>query len=111
MEIIDIARVCHEANRALQMIQGDPSPSPSWENAEQWQVDAAIDEVKKAQNGATSRQLHYKWCQLKTGSGWVYGEVKDADKKTHPCLVPYEDLPEEQRIKDDLFNAIVKALS
>lgn len=47
----------------------------------------------------------------KVNDGWVYGEVKDADKKTHPCIVPYNELPEFQKKKDHLFIAIVKALS
>jgi hypothetical protein len=42
--------------------------------------------------------------------GWVYGEVKDAEKKTHPCLVPFDQLPLFQQKKDKLFCAIVDAL-
>jgi hypothetical protein len=41
----------------------------------------------------------------------VYGEVKDAEKKTHPCIVPYKDLPPEQQAKDHLFKAVVSALA
>lgn len=41
----------------------------------------------------------------------VYGEVKDGEAKTHPCLVPYEQLPPAQRLKDDLFAAIVRTLA
>jgi hypothetical protein len=42
--------------------------------------------------------------------GWVYGEVKDAEKKTHPCMVPYEKLPIEQRVKDYLFKAVIDSI-
>jgi hypothetical protein len=46
----------------------------------------------------------------KIKDGWVYGETKDAEKKTHPCLVPFHELPEFQQKKDKLFCAIVDAL-
>jgi hypothetical protein len=39
----------------------------------------------------------------KIKEGWVYGFVKDPVSKTHPCIVPYEELPEEQQMKDHLF--------
>ncbi|NKT05172.1 hypothetical protein GS485_11085 [Rhodococcus hoagii] len=107
----DIARVCHEANRAIQIVTGDPAVSPSWDDAPDWQRDSAIEGVEKALNGATPKQLHESWCEFKRADGWVYGDVKDEVAKTHPCLVPYWDLPEIQRKKDAVFGAIVAALS
>jgi hypothetical protein len=47
----------------------------------------------------------------KLDAGWVYGEVKDAEKKTHPCLVPFSELPPFQQQKDSLFCGIVDALA
>lgn len=50
----------------------------------------------------------------KIKDGWVYGDVKDPELKTHPCLVPYNELPVEQKTKDTLFinivHAVVKAI-
>lgn len=106
-----IARVAHEANRIIQIVTADPSPSPAWEDAPQWQRDSAIDGVDKALEGATPEQLHESWVEFKESDGWVYGPVKDVDAKTHPCLVAYEDLPPFQRAKDDLFSLIVRALT
>lgn len=107
---LDIAQVCHEANRALQIAAGDPAPSPHWDAAPQWQRDSAVDGVAKALSGATPEQLHESWCDFKTKDGWVHGPVKDEATKTHPCLVPYDQLPADQRTKDDLFAAIVTTL-
>jgi hypothetical protein len=45
--------------------------------------------------------------QEKKAAGWIYGPVKDPEKKEHPCIVPYDQLPIEQRTKDYLFKAIV----
>jgi hypothetical protein len=47
--------------------------------------------------------MHENWTKDKVADGWVYGEVKDAAAKTHPCLVPYDQLPANQRFKDSLF--------
>jgi len=110
MKPADIARVCHEANRAIQVIQGDLAPSPHWDDAPEWQIASAIDGVARAAGGTNPEKLHESWCVLKRADGWVFGEVKDADAKTHPCLVPYAELPEDQKIKDHLFSAIVTAL-
>jgi hypothetical protein len=111
MRPADIARVCHEANRALQIVIGDPAPSPTWDDAPSWQRESAVAGVQKAIEGEGPEQLHESWCVQKVDDGWVWGEVKDADTKTHPCLVDYAALPDDQRIKDHLFSAIVTALS
>ena len=60
-------------------------------------------------DGATPKELHEKWCEEKTRNGWRHGEEKCAEKKTHPCLVPYDDLPPHQKMKDELFLGVVKA--
>lgn len=111
MRAESIAQVCHEANRALQLISNDPSPSPHWEDAPEWQRASAIEGVEKAMNNVTPEELHDSWCDFKVADGWVWGEVKDDKAKTHPCLVPYDELPYVQRVKDHVFAAIVNELS
>ncbi len=108
---LQIAHVCHEANRVLQLIQGDPAPSGPWEQAEHWQVDASLDTVRAIRGGATVEELHADWSAKKRADGWVFGVVKDAVAKTHPCLVPFAELGEGQRDKDHVFAAIVHALT
>ncbi len=105
-----IARVCHEANRAYCQVIGDDSQR-SWSDAEPWQRESAMKGVEFALSGeSTPREQHEAWMADKVAAGWVYGTVKDAEQKTHPCLVPYHDLPVEQQKKDALFRAIVLAL-
>lgn len=103
-----VARVVHEANRVLQAQTGE-EVSPPYDEAPQWQKDSAYLGIHEAYAGKTPEELHNAWCDVKVKDGWVYGPVKDAEKKTHPCLVHYEHLPEDQKIKDHMFSAIVHA--
>jgi hypothetical protein len=108
--IIGIARECHEANRAYCKLIGDDSQVP-WEEAEQWQKDSAIKGVRYhlTTDNTTPADSHESWMKQKVEEGWVYGEVKDPIAKTHYCMVPYAELPEEQKRKDYIFWAIVQA--
>lgn len=111
MKISDIAKVCHEANRAFCEGLGDSSQVP-WEEAPDWQIESCIDGVKfHLDNPELSDSAsHNNWLVYKAREGWKYGPVKDEVKKEHPCMVPFRDLPEEQQAKDALFACIVRAL-
>ena len=110
MNVENIARVCHEANRAYCAANGDLSQAP-WDEAPDWQRTSAVKGVAGALNGNTPEQSHEGWLTEKRETGWTYGEVKDPEAKTHPCFVPYADLPPEQKFKDALFVAVVNALA
>lgn len=109
--IMAIAIACHQANKAWCEANDDFSQK-DWNEAEDWQRDSAIKGVEFAINNpdAPASAQHDAWSADKLNDGWVYGEVKDAEKKTHPCLVPFEQLPEFQQKKDKLFRAIVHSL-
>lgn len=110
-QIEDIAKVCHEANRAYCETQNDPS-QVEWNKAEKWQKDSAILGVKFNLDNpaAPASSSHDCWLAEKKKEGWKYGKIKDAVKKTHPCYVPYGDLPVFQQKKDLLFKRVVNAL-
>jgi RyR domain len=112
MDIEKIARVYHEANRGWCEANGDHSQR-IWEDAEAWQREASVDGVKFALEhpDASDSAHHDFWMKLKLSQGWRYGPVKDATAKTHPWLIPFDQLPFEQQAKDRLLRAIVKALS
>lgn len=112
LTILAVAAVCHEANRALCAGLGDYSQS-SWSEAPEWQIQSAVTGVKFNLDNpdAPASASHDSWLAEKERDGWKYGPVKDADKKEHPCYVPYEQLPQEQQAKDHLFKAIVAALA
>jgi hypothetical protein len=107
---IEIARVAHEVNRAYCESIGDTS-QPAWEDAPEWQRDSAINGVRAhIETPRTPSESHGLWLTEKKAAGWTYGPTKDPDKKLHPCILPYDLLPQEQRVKDYLFAAVVKAL-
>lgn len=47
-----------------------------------------------------ARNVHEVWAQTRIQQGWVYGDERNDVLKYHPCLVPYEDLPEEEKEYD-----------
>jgi hypothetical protein len=108
MKIEDIARICHEANRAYCIGIGDTSQL-HWDDAPQWQRDSAVKgvEFRLANPFASNSATHDSWLAAKEADGWTYGPIKDAEKKQHPCFVPYDELPKEQQGKDHLFANIV----
>lgn len=111
MTIEQIAKVAHEINRAYCIALDDDSQL-EWEFAPDWQQQSAINGVNfhlsNPEAGADSS--HNSWMKEKVDAGWVYGSVKDAEAKTHPCIVPFNELPKEQQAKDYLFKQVVHSL-
>lgn len=107
-----IARVCHEANRAYAQATGEPAEQVlgPWFDVNELTRESARIGVRLAIDGATPEQLHESWTAVKRAAGWTYGPVRDNAALVHPCLVPYEELPDAQQRKDHLFHAIVQAL-
>lgn len=106
----EAAKAAHEVNRAYCLSLGDTS-QPSWEEAPAWQKTSALQGVKHVATNpkVTPETSHENWCKGKIDTGWVHGNVKDPEAKTHPCLVPYVELPTNQKAKDYLFQTVVRA--
>lgn len=47
-----------------------------------------------------AKNIHDIWALQRIKQGWKPGEKRDDNKKEHPCLVPYDELPEEEKIYD-----------
>ena len=111
MTTADIAQVAHEINKEYCLAIGDSSQLP-WDEAPAWQKESAVLGVMfHVENpNAGPDASHNSWMKQKIDTGWKYGEVKDADKKEHPCIVPFEDLPMQQQFKDYLFRQVVHSL-
>jgi hypothetical protein len=108
----ELARVCHEVNRAYCAAIGDKSQVP-WDEAPEWQRQSVVNGVRfiVGNPSALPSASHESWMEEKRAQGWKYGPVKDVVRKEHPCFMPYEQLPPEQRVKDHLFQAVVRTLA
>lgn len=84
----------------------------AWDDAPEWQRTSAVNGVKFtiANPDAPPSASHDSWLAEKAATGWKYGAVKNPDAKEHPCFVPYAELPHPQRVKDALFQAVVRAV-
>ena len=54
-----------------------------------------------------AKNVHEVWAAGRIADGWAYGEIRDDVRKTHPCLVPYEELPESEK-EYDRYTSIEK---
>jgi hypothetical protein len=114
MNLEQIAQLAHNVNYVY-CLQIEDITAKTWDEAPDWQKDSAragVEMVLKSlkQGVAVSPwQTHIEWMKHKTAEGWVYGEKKDATAKTHPCMLPWNELPEQQRLKDQLFIGVVEA--
>ncbi len=109
--VLAAAMIAHEANRAYCVLLGDDSQVP-WDEAPDWQKESALAGVAAIYKdpNLSPKASHEGWLAQKEADGWVYGETKDEEAKTHHCMVPYDELPEDQRLKDTLFGAVVRAV-
>lgn len=105
-----LAAAAHMANRAYCIALGDVS-QPVWEVAPEWARVSAIKGVEAALKGATPRESHEGWLAEKVATGWKYGQIKNTETKEHPCMVPYDELPPEQRLKDAIFLTTIRSLA
>lgn len=105
------AQAAHDANRVLCLALGDDS-QPRWDDAPEWQKKSAVMGVEQinAHPDTTPEQSHEGWLAVKTADGWKYGTVKNPETKEHPCFVPYNELPENQRLKDEMFGLVVRSV-
>lgn len=112
MTIEQIAKVCHEMNMALCLSVGDHSQLP-WDEAPQHIKESAIDGVIKVLGNPdlAAGDSHRTWCEFKVSQGYVYGAVKDDVAKTHPSLIPFEQLSAIEQAKDYVFVQTVRSLA
>lgn len=110
-----IAHVCHEANRALTSIINDVPIQRHWDDPllPEEMIRSSVQGVvwRMDHPTAPASAQHDEWMRAKLADGWTLGPVKNFEKKEHPALVPYADLPSAVQLKDALFTVIVLALA
>ena len=106
------AKIAHNVNVAYCTAIGDQITLGDWEHCPEWQKESCIAGVKfhMVNPESTPKDSHNSWLAHKLKDGWVYGPIKDSEMKTHPYMLPYEDLPLEQKVKDYLFKSVVDSI-
>lgn len=111
MNLIDaLAEVCHEVNRAYCHAIGDDSQVVWSKATDDQRLSAKKGVTALLSSNLNAEQLHGLWLEEKRRQGWTAGPVKDEIAKTHPCMVPYDELPNEQKVKDHLSRAVVMTI-
>ena len=62
--------------------------------------DVQLPEELMALAEAIAKNVHEVWAQNRMNEGWTFGPVRDDQKRQTPCLIPYEQLPEEEKAYD-----------
>jgi hypothetical protein len=107
------ARVVHALFIEMQAVLGDDMPSRPWFSESRKQRKLVLDGVRRIreQPMLTAKDHHEAWRTGKRAQGWAYDPVKDPAEKTHPDMLPWNELSPEAKDKSVLFLAVVRALS
>lgn len=62
--------------------------------------DVTLDSSLESLVEALAENVHDTWAKGRIDDGWTYGPERDDAKKHHPCLVPYNELPESEKEYD-----------
>lgn len=107
-----IAAATHGAVREWNRTKGE-TDQVDWDVTPSDIKRSAIDGVRYALGDAaiTPEMSHRRWVDRKLAEGWKRGMIRSHQGKTHPNLVPWNELPPDERVKDALFIAIVRAIA
>ena len=114
MNVEQLSELVHETLSRYRVLIGETA-HPSWTEAgddmrssTRKNVTAHLDALASGRPLAASHS-HDKWMEERKGAGWVYGVPRDNAMKIHPSLVPYEQLPMNERLKDHILNGLCLA--
>jgi hypothetical protein len=57
-------------------------------------------QLSESEIDTLAQREHHRWMEERAKSGWIYGKRRNNHKKIHPCLVPWEQLPDHEKEKD-----------
>lgn len=107
MNHVSLARVCYDAVRAYGRTTGDIylrwNDAPESVRASFAGAVAYLLETPSAD----LRDMHGHWLAARMQDGWQYGPERDEKRRLHPGMVPWEDVPERERLKFELIFRIV----
>jgi hypothetical protein len=110
LQLYDIAQIVHDTHCRYCHHIGDKT-QVLWADAPEWQKISTVMGVNAVLDNPdiTPEQLHAKWVETRAEYGWVYAPLKNVERKEHPCMVDYSKLDVNQKQKDWMFHAVVRA--
>lgn len=106
------ARFVYEAARLHAKELRCPVVPKSWDEREEEFKEQFISLIDDLCNGRREfqdpKEAHDSWWEKYKEMGWKYGETYDPENKTHPDMVPYEDLDPREKVKDEVFLRLVE---
>jgi hypothetical protein len=113
MEAERIARVAWEANRQLQIADGEDWPDEPWDAAPSERKQLCIATVSLVLEGGVTEpgMTHQFWRVGMEADGWVGGAEKDLGRKQHPSLVPWEELTPRAQLGQRLLVNIAREMA
>lgn len=110
-EIEAASHAAHEVLRSYSRNVLDDYTHAAWDDVpEESKREVRQNVISIMQYDYTAEKSHEIWMAQKLASGWRWGNVKNPEKREHPCLVEYKLLPEEQRFKDELWVSTVRLM-
>ena len=103
------AAFIYDAARLAAITANAPIIPVPWSERERAFKEQFLDVIERQcgiQRSNSPEELHGSWMQAYFAMGWVYGEIYDREKKSHPDLVPYSQLGQLERDKDAVFVAL-----
>jgi hypothetical protein len=83
-----------------------PEPWPFRDDKFKAQFLDVIEMMCSDDRKSSPEDLHDDWVRAYEEMGWTYGKVRDPAAKTHPDMVPFDELDPRERDKDAVFVAL-----
>lgn len=107
-----IARVVWEANRQLQIADGEDWPDEPWDAAPEWRKNITTGTVSLVRSGivANAGQAHEFWKHSMEIMEWEWSHEKNQARKQHPSLIPWEELTPRAQLGQRLLVLITREM-
>lgn len=113
MQLEELAKIVYDLNQAYCAAVGDKLDAWSDlpDTAKDGFISGVIAHLNAGPGGLDPEASHKAWLNAKLADGWSYGQTKDFEKKTHPAMLDYVDLPVSQKPKDFIFRQVIQSLA